>query len=75
MWHTFLQNHVKDLAATDFFVVPTVFFELLLVFVILSHDRRRVILFRCDGIPHVRMGRSATVGSFPVEQRTTVSPA
>src|SRR5271156_5915720 len=30
---------------------------------------------RCDRIPHVRVGRSATVGSFPVEQRATVSLA
>src|SRR5580700_6508407 len=39
-WRAFLQNHVKDLVAADFFVVPTVFFDLLFVFVILSHDRR-----------------------------------
>src|SRR4029077_679189 len=42
-WRTFLQNHTKDLVAADFFVVPTVFFDLLFVFVILSHDRRRVV--------------------------------
>jgi transposase InsO family protein len=44
-WRTFLQHHVKDLVSSDFFVVPTVFFDLLFVFVILSHDRRRVVHF------------------------------
>jgi putative transposase len=31
------------LVSSDFFVVPTVFFRVLFVFVILSHDRRRVV--------------------------------
>jgi putative transposase len=40
-WRTFLANHMKDMVSSDFFVVPTVFFRVLFVFVILSHDRRR----------------------------------
>ena len=40
-WRTFLQNHVPDLMAADFFVVPTATFRLLFVFVILAHNRRR----------------------------------
>ena len=39
-WRTFLANHMKDMVSSDFFVVPTVFFRVLFVFVILSHDRR-----------------------------------
>jgi putative transposase len=42
-WRTFLTNHTKNMVSSDFFVVPTVFFRLLFVFVILSHDRRRVV--------------------------------
>ena len=34
---------MKDLVSSDFFVVPTVFFRVLFVFVILSHDRRRPV--------------------------------
>ena len=34
---------MKDLVSSDFFVVPTVFFRVLYVFVILSHDRRRPV--------------------------------
>jgi transposase InsO family protein len=41
-WRTFLTNHMKAMVSVDFFVVPTVFFRVLFVFVILSHDRRRI---------------------------------
>jgi hypothetical protein len=42
-WRTFLKNHAKTLVSSHFFVVPTVFFRVLFVFVILSHDRRRPV--------------------------------
>ena len=42
-WRTFLKNHAKDLVSVDFFIVPTVAFKLLFVFVILGHGRRRPI--------------------------------
>ncbi len=44
-WRTFLENHVRDIAAIDFFVVPTVRFQLLYCFLVLRHDRRRVAHF------------------------------
>jgi transposase InsO family protein len=42
-WPTFLTNHARTLVSSDFFVVQTVFFRVLFVFVILSHDRRRPV--------------------------------
>jgi len=39
-WRTFLNNHVKDIVACDFFTVPTVDFRVLFVFIMLAHDRR-----------------------------------
>jgi len=42
-WRTFLTNHVSQLAAIDFFTVPTATFRVLCVFVVLSHDRRRIV--------------------------------
>jgi putative transposase len=42
-WNAFLNNHVKDLVAMDFFVVPTVAYKALFVLVILAHERRRVV--------------------------------
>jgi putative transposase len=42
-WRTFLVNHVQQIAAADFFVVPTATCRLLFVLVILTHERRRVV--------------------------------
>ncbi len=42
-WRTFLKNHLWDLAAVDFFTVPTATFRILYVFVVLRHDRRRIL--------------------------------
>ena len=42
-WRTLLVNHVDQIAAADFFVVPTVTYRLLFVFVILAHRRRTVV--------------------------------
>ena len=42
-WRTFLANHVGQVMAADFFVVPTATYRLLFVLVILAHDRRRVV--------------------------------
>ena len=42
-WRTFLTNHVSLLASIDFFTVPTATFRVLFVFVVLSHDRRRIV--------------------------------
>ncbi len=42
-WRTFLENHAKDIIATDFFTVPTATFRVLFVLVVLSHDRREIV--------------------------------
>ena len=44
-WRTFLDNHAHDIAACDFFTVPTVTFRVLYVFIVLRHDRRQVVHF------------------------------
>ena len=50
-WLTFLRNHKDAIAAMDFFVVPTVRFQLLYVWFVLDHDRRRVIHFNVTTNP------------------------
>ena len=35
-WRTFLENHLKDLVSVDFFVVATVTFRILYVFLVLA---------------------------------------
>ena len=64
-WRTFLANHMKDLVAADFFVVPTVFFDLLFVFVILSHDRRRVVHFGVTEYPTAEWTARQLLEAFP----------
>ena len=41
-WRTFLRNHIAQIVAADFFVVPTATYRLLFVLVLLAHDRRRI---------------------------------
>jgi putative transposase len=64
-WRTFLRNHMKDTVAADFFVVPTVFFDLLFVFVILSHDRRRVVHIGVTPYPTAEWVARQLLEAFP----------
>jgi putative transposase len=41
-WRTFLRNHIGQIVAADFFLVPTATYRLLFVLVLLAHDRRRI---------------------------------
>ncbi len=50
-WRSFLKNHARSLAAVDFFTVPTVTFKVLYVFLLLRHDRRRVVHFNVTSKP------------------------
>jgi hypothetical protein len=40
-WLTFLRNHLQVSWAMDFFTVPTLRFQVLYVFLVLNHSRRR----------------------------------
>jgi len=42
-WKTFLRNHANAIAAIDLCIVPTVTFERLFVFLVVGHDRRRLL--------------------------------
>lgn len=66
-WKTFLHNHVGTLASMDFFVVPTVTFRRLFVFVILSHQRRRVVHFRITTAPTAAWVSRQLREAFPFE--------
>ena len=64
-WRTFLDNHVPEIAAIDFFVVPTVRFQLLYCFIVLRHDRRRVVHFNVALHPTARWTGQQIVEAFP----------
>jgi putative transposase len=67
-WRTFLENHVHDIAAIDFFVVPTVRFQLLYCFIVLRHDRRRVAHFNVTRHPTARWTGQQIVEAFPFDE-------
>ena len=50
-WRTFLDNHADCLVSVDFFVVPTATFRLLYGFLVLNHDRRRLVHFGVTANP------------------------
>jgi putative transposase len=50
-WRTFLENYVLQLVSVDFFTVPTIRFRVLYVFLVLAHDRRRIIQFNVTSHP------------------------
>lgn len=44
-WKVFLQNHIGEIVAIDFFMVPTIRLRVLFVFLVLEHQRRKVLHF------------------------------
>ena len=67
-WKTFLKNHVQDLVALDFFIVPTVTHKVLVVLVILAHHRRRVIHFKITEHPTAAWTAQQVVEAFPWDE-------
>ena len=53
-WRAFLHNHREAIAAMDFFTVPTITFQLLYCFFIISHDRRQIL--HCNVTRHPTSG-------------------
>ena len=66
-WRTFLNNHAKQLVSTDFFVVPTVTFRVLYVFLVLAHERRRLLHFNVTAHPTSEWTAQQIAEAFPWE--------
>jgi putative transposase len=64
-WMTFLRNHVGQMVSVDFFTVPTIQLRVLYVFVILAHDRRRVLHFNVTENPTAAWTAQQIVEAFP----------
>jgi len=64
-WLAFLRNHREAIVAMDFFTVPTIRFDLLYYFFVISHGRRRVLLFNVTRHP---------TGSWIVQQLREAFP-
>jgi transposase InsO family protein len=67
-WRTFLTNHASEIAAIDFFVVPTVTFRLLFGFVILRHQRREVVHFNVTEHPSAAWTAQQVIEAFPFDE-------
>ena len=64
-WRTFLTNHIGQLVSVDFFVVPTLTFRVLFVFVVLAHDRRQILHVNVTGYPTAAWTAQQIRNAFP----------
>ena len=67
-WRTFLANHIGQVMAADFFVVPTATCRLLFVLVILAHERRRVVHVAVTAHPTAAWTAQQLREAFPWDQ-------
>ena len=67
-WRTFLEIHAAQLVSIDFFTVPTVRFQVLYVFLVLAHDRRRILHFNVTAHPTAEWTGQQLREAFPFEQ-------
>jgi putative transposase len=66
-WKTFLANHAMQIAAIDFFTVPTLTFRNLYCFIILLHDRRKVVHFNVTAHPTAEWTARQIIEAFPAD--------
>jgi transposase InsO family protein len=66
-WRAFLDNHVMTLVSVDFFTVPTIRFQVLYVFLILAHDRRRILHVGVTAHPTAEWTAQQLREAFPWE--------
>jgi hypothetical protein len=64
-WRTFLENHLGSTVAIDFFAVPTLTCRILFVFVVLAHDRRRILHVNVTQHPTSAWTRQQLRETFP----------
>jgi putative transposase len=66
-WSTFLDNHVKSLVSVAFFTLPTIRFQVLYVFLVLAHHRRRIVHFGVTAHPTAEWTAQQLREAFPWE--------
>ncbi len=59
--------HMRELVAINFFIVPTATFKVLFVFLVLAHDRRRIIQFNVTEHPAGQWTAQQLVEAFPFD--------
>jgi len=66
-WKTFLRNHLAGTIAIDFLTVPTVTFNVLYVFFVLSLERRRVLHVNVTAHPYATWAAQQIVEAIGAE--------
>ena len=66
-WRTFLDNHVDCLASVDFFTVPTATFRVLYCFIVLRHERRRIVHVNATANPTECWTAHQVIEAFPFD--------
>ena len=64
-WLTFLRNRAPNIAATDLFVVPTIGFDLLYVFIIVRVERRDLVWINVTANPTAEWIARQITEAFP----------
>jgi hypothetical protein len=64
-WKTFVRNHMEGIASIDLFVVPTIAFQQLFAFLVLGHERRRLLWFAVTRNPTPSGWRARSPKRFP----------
>ena len=67
-WRTFLRNHAPEIAAMDFFVVPTIGFDLLYAFVIVRIDSRDLAWINVTANPTAEWVARQITEAFPWDE-------
>jgi putative transposase len=67
-WRTLLENHLTQMVSIDFFTVPTIRFQVLYVFLVLAHDRRRILHFNVTAHPTAEWTGQQLREAFPFDQ-------
>lgn len=67
-WRTFLKNHINQIASIDFFTVPTVSFQILYCFIVLKHERRKIVHFNISSNPTAQWTAQQIKEAFPYDQ-------
>jgi transposase InsO family protein len=64
-WKTFLANYANQIAAVDFFTIPTINFRVLYCFIVLLHGRRKIVHFNVTTNPTAQWAAQQIIEAFP----------
>jgi len=64
-WRTFLKNNIGSMVSVDFFTVPTIRFQILYVFLVLAHERRRIVHIGVTAHPTAKWTAQQLREAFP----------